>query len=111
MEIKQGDIFWVSLDPIKGHEQSGERPVLVLQNDLLNPHLSTVVIAPITTNLATKGLFTTCFIEKDTTRLRKDSIVLLYQLRAVDKVRFKKKIGQISPDKMNEIKFQMALLF
>jgi mRNA interferase MazF len=111
MNIKQGDIYWVGLNPVKGHEQSGIRPVLVLQNNLLNQHLSTVLVAPLTTNLTAKGLLTTYFIEKGTAKLKQSSIVLLYQLRAVDKSRFTKKIGQVEEKQMTEIKFQMALLF
>jgi mRNA interferase MazF len=58
MRIEQGDIFLADLNPVKGHEQAGFRPVLIMQNNILNQHLSTVIIVPITANLKAKGAHT-----------------------------------------------------
>ncbi|MFA6917848.1 MAG: type II toxin-antitoxin system PemK/MazF family toxin, partial [Candidatus Gracilibacteria bacterium] len=90
MKIEQGDIYMANLNPTKGHEQAGMRPVLVMQNDILNKNLSTVIIAPITSNLSSKGLLTTWFLSGKTSGLNIDSVVLLFQIRTVDKLRLEK---------------------
>jgi mRNA interferase MazF len=101
--IKQGDIFLVNLNPIKGHEQGGLRPALILQNDQLNHNLSTVIIAPITSNMALKGLMTTHFLPAKSSGLNRDSLVLVYQVRTIDKGRFIKRIARISKNDFFEI--------
>ncbi len=110
-KIKQGDIFWADLNPVRGHEQAGCRPVLVLQNDLLNKNLNTIIIAPLTTNVSVKGFLTTYFFSAKQSKLNKDSIALLYQIRTIDKTRLQEKLSQLSEQQMREIKLQMALLF
>ncbi len=85
MNIKQGDIFLANLNPIKGHEQTGTRPIIILQNNILNKNLNTIIIIPITSNLAAKGKMTTYFLEKNVTNLNKDSVALLFQIRTIDK--------------------------
>lgn len=110
MKIKQGDIVWVSLDPVKGHEQAGMRPVLILQNDLFNEHLSTVLAIPLTTNLRTKDFVSTYFLESKMTSLKKDSIALVHQLRCIDKTRIQKKLGRVSTEALSEIKLRLALI-
>ena len=62
--VRQGDIFTADLNPVKGHEQAGFRPVLVLQNNILNANLHTVIIAPVTKNLRARGYLTTYFLDK-----------------------------------------------
>lgn len=109
--IKQGMILLADLDPVKGSEQAGYRPVVVLQNNILNKHLSTVVIAPVTKNLKARGLFTTFFLDKKLAGLNYDSIVLLFQLRTIDKSRFKKYISTMSDLGFGELKRQLALIF
>lgn len=110
IKIKQGDIAWASLDPTKGHEQSGLRPVLILQNDLFNEHLSTVLVVPLTTNLRTKNFVSTYFLDGKKSKLKKDSVVLLHQLRCIDKSRLQKKIGEVSTEELPQIKLRLALL-
>ncbi len=110
-KIKQGDIFWANLDPVQGHEQAGMRPVLIIQNEILNQNLSTILIAPITSNLTVKGRLTTYFLSKKTSKLKQDSIALLYQLRCIDKSRLLERAGSLSVDVMREVKWQMGLLF
>jgi mRNA interferase MazF len=110
-QINQGDIYWVNLNPIKGHEQAGVRPVLVMQNNILNRHLNTVVVAPLTSNLEAKGLMTTYFLPAKKTELKKDSIVLLNQMRAVDKRRLVKEAGHVRKSDFTQIRPKMLQIF
>jgi mRNA interferase MazF len=111
MKISQRTIYFANLNPTKGHEQSGLRPVIVLQNDILNKNLNTVVIAPLTSNLHAKGLLTTYFLDKNYYNLAFDSLILLTQIRTIDKSRLTRKITQIDPDTFREIKKQLTLIF
>ena len=105
---KHGAIYYADLNPAKGHEQAGFRPVLVLQNDILNKNLNTVIIVPITTNLKAKGYMTTYFLAKSISGLSQDSVVLLYQIRTIDKMRLKRLVSNLSPEVMKQIKEQVA---
>ena len=111
MKISQGDIMWADLSPVKGHEQAGFRPVLVLQNNILNPKLNTVVVAPITSNLQAKGKLLTFFLSASDTRLPQDSVALLFQVRTLDKSRLKKKVSTLETDSFQEVKKQLWYLF
>lgn len=108
--ILQGDIYLANLNPAIGHEQSGLRPVLVVQNDTLNQNLSTSIIAPLTSNLKFKGYLTTYFLEKTQTKLPLDSVVLLYQLRTLDQGRLTKRLGHLSDPLLRSIKKQLLLV-
>lgn len=110
-EIQQAEIYLANLDPVKGHEQGGYRPILILQNNHLNKHLNTVVIAPITKNLRYKGYLTTFFIEKKKSKLKFDSVALLYQVRTIDKKRLKKAVCQLDAVLFSAIKRQLSLVF
>jgi mRNA interferase MazF len=110
-QIKQGDIYLADLNPVKGHEQGGFRPVLVLQNDILNANLNTVIIAPITKNLSAKGYLTTFFLNKKISRLTHDSVALLYQIRTLDKERLKKPVSSLGAALFKDIKKQLFLVF
>lgn len=109
--IKQGAIFLANLNPVRGHEQSGYRPVIILQNNILNKNLNTVIIAPLTTNLKAKGYLTTFFLDKKVSKLAYDSIALLFQIRAIDKIRLKKYVSALSLQIFRELKRQMYLVF
>ena len=109
--IKQGDIYFVNLSPTKGHEQKGFRPVVVMQNNKLNKYLHTVVVAPITSNLKTAGLSLTHFLQKSKTGLKKDGVVLIFQIRAIDVRRLKKHVGILDQASFREIKRQLSLVF
>jgi mRNA interferase MazF len=111
MTIKQRGIYLVDLNPAKGHEQSGFRPVLVMQNNVLNKNLNTVIVAPITSNLKAKGKLTTHFLPKDKTGLDKDSVVLLFQIRTLDISRLKKEISLLDIDEFFQIKQQLEHIF
>lgn len=109
--IQQGAIYLVDLNPIKGHEQGGMRPVLVLQNDILNKNLNTVIIVPLTKNLSAKGYLTTYYLPKNLSKLKFDSVALIFQMRTIDKVRLKKLITFLPSTEIKAIKEQMTLLF
>ena len=102
--IQQGDIFWANLNPTKGHEQAGRRPVIILQNDILNQNLNTVMIAPTTTNLEAKNRLITYFLPATATGLMQGSVALLYQARTLDKKRLQEKITTLSPAQIQKIK-------
>lgn len=111
MKINQGDIFLANLNPTKGHEQFSFRPILILQNNILNENLNTVIIAPITSNLIAKGFLTTYFLDKKTSKLKSDSLILLHQIRTIDKSRLKKKINNIGEQNVTNIKQQFEFIF
>lgn len=109
--IQQGSIFMADLNPVKGHEQSGYRPVIVLQNNILNKNLNTVVIAPITKNLQARGLLTTFFLDRKNSNLRCESIVLLFQIRTIDKSRLKTFVSSLDTRLFTELKRQLGMVF
>ena len=103
MLIKRGDLFWVNLNPIKGSEQAGRRPVVVIQNDIGNELASTIIVAPLTTKHFSKEYPTNVSIPKGTAGLNSNSIVLLSQIRTIDKSRLEKKIGELSAPYLEKI--------
>lgn len=101
--ICRGDIFWAELDPVIGSEQGKTRPVLIIQNDVGNERSPVTIIACITSNLVRKDHPTNvCILAKDT-GLDCDSLVLLNQIRTIDKTRLRRKIGHVPDHKMLEI--------
>ena len=109
--IKQGEIYLADLNPTKGHEQAGYRPVLVLQNNILNKHLTTAIIVPLTTNVKAKGKMTTYFIDAKVSGLSQSSIALLFQIRTLDKKRLTKRIGLVDEAIIKDIKQQLQFVF
>lgn len=95
---RTGDIYWAWLEPIRGSEQSGRRPVVVFQNPALVRFTATALSIPLTTNIARVGVPGTFFIKKGEGGLAEDSVALAYQMRALDSVRLKKKIGTLSAE-------------
>lgn len=102
VEVKRGDILFVDLDGTKGSEQGGMRPVVVLQNDIGNKYSPCTIVAMITSQTKAK-LPTHITLHKGETGLLKDSIVLLEQVRTIDKCRIAKKISTLPDYKMEEI--------
>ena len=98
-EIKKGDVYFASLNPIVGSEQDGERPVVVVQKNLANKHSPTIIIVPITTVLKRMELPTHIPISKNRF-LKKDSMILVEQIRAIDKKRLKAYLGHLKPEQM-----------
>ena len=103
MEINRGDIFYADLSPVVGSEQGGTRPVLVVQNDVGNKYSPTVIIAAITSQLDKAKLPTHIELKKDEYNLAKDSVVLLEQIRTLDKRRLKTLVGKVDPLTMNKV--------
>ena len=108
MNIRGGDIFYADLRPVVGSEQGGVRPVLVVQNDTGNKHSPTVIIAAITSRMTKAQLPTHVKIDSNKYDMIKDSVILLEQLRTIDKTRLKDKVCHLD----NEIilKVDKALL-
>ncbi len=103
MEINRGDIFYADLSPVVGSEQGGVRPVLVVQNNVGNKYSPTVIIAAITSQLSKAKLPTHIELSHSKYNLPKDSVVLLEQIRTLDKRRLQEKLGAIDPATMQSI--------
>ena len=103
MIIKRGDIFLANLEPTKGCEQGGVRPVLIIQNDISNKHSPVTIIAAITSKVFEKEYSTNIFISKGESSLDKDSTIMLNQIRTIDNVRLMKKIGLLDNFTMNKV--------
>lgn len=107
MIIKRGDIFFADLSPVVGSEQGGLRPVLIIQNDVGNKYSPTVIVAAITSQVNKTKLPTHVEIGALGNGLSKNSVVLMEQLRTIDKRRLKEKIGHI--DELSIERVQSAL--
>ena len=103
MTIKRGDIYYADLSPVVGSEQGGLRPVLIVQNDVGNKYSPTVIAAAITSQLGKAKLPTHIDVYAEKYGLVKDSVVLLEQIRTLDKRRLKDRIGVLPQDVMKRI--------
>lgn len=103
MEIVRGEIYYADLSPVVGSEQGGIRPVLVVQNDVGNKFSPTVIIAAITSQLSKSRLPTHIELPKESYKLPKDSVVLLEQIRTLDKRRLKDKIDTLDEGTMQKV--------
>ena len=97
MPIKRGEIYWAVLDPARGSEQAGHRPVVVLQNNIGNEFSPTTIVAPLTTKKFSKEYPTNVAIPRSSGILKEDSVVLLSQIRTIDKSRLGKKVTSLTP--------------
>ena len=102
-EIKRGDIYYADLSPVVGSEQGGVRPVLVVQNDIGNKYSPTIIIAAITAKIDKAKLPTHVEIKANEYGLVKNSVVLLEQIRTIDKKRLREKIGSFDRKMMNKV--------
>lgn len=93
--VKKGEIYFADLNPVIGSEQGGVRPVLIVQNDIGNKYSPTVIVAAVTSQINKAKLPTHVEIPAEGNGLAKDSVVLLEQLRTIDKKRLREKIGRI----------------
>lgn len=100
MNIKRGDVFFADLSPVRGSEQGGQRPVLIIQNNIGNKYSPTVIVAAITAKIAKAKLPTHVEVGASQVGLLKDSVVLLEQVRTIDKTRLIQKLGQLENDVM-----------
>lgn len=103
MIIKRGDVFYADLSPVVGSEQGGVRPVLVIQNDIGNRFSPTVIIAAITAQIQKAKLPTHVEIEAKTHGMERDSVILLEQIRTIDKQRLTDKITHLEEDTMRKV--------
>ena len=98
--VKRGDIFYADLSPVIGSEQGGTRPVLIVQNDTGNKHSPTVIAAAITSQTGKARLPTHINIAGGSVGLSKDSVILLEQVRTIDKRRLREKMGRLDDQHM-----------
>ena len=109
--IKRGDIFYADLSPVVGSEQGGLRPVLIIQNDVGNRYSPTVIAAAITSRMGKTRLPTHIDIFADRVGLAKDSVILLEQIRTLDKRRLKEKMGHLDTAVMTQVNNAIAVSF
>lgn len=103
LNIRRGDIFYADLRPVVGSEQGGIRPVLIIQNDVGNKHSPTVIIAAITSKMNKAKLPTHIEIDASAYDLVRDSVILLEQLRTIDKQRLKDKICHLDQEILSQV--------
>ncbi|MBR7037839.1 MAG: type II toxin-antitoxin system PemK/MazF family toxin [Oscillospiraceae bacterium] len=111
MTVRRGEIYYADLSPVVGSEQGGVRPVLIVQNDVGNRHSPTVIAAAITSRLDKAKLPTHISLEAATCGLQRDSIVLLEQIRTIDKRRLKDRMGALTPDAMQRVDNAISVSF
>ncbi len=111
MIVKRGDIFYADLSPVIGSEQGGIRPVLVVQNDVGNKYSPTIIVAAITSQINKAKLPTHVEISALEYGLTKDSVVLLEQIRTIDKRRLREKIGHFDEEMMNKVNDALMISF
>lgn len=111
MSVRRGEIYYADLSPVVGSEQGGVRPVLIVQNDVGNRHSPTVIAAAITSQKEKAKLPTHISLNADTCGLAKDSVVLLEQIRTIDKRRLKERMGEIDSTSMSKINDALTISF
>ena len=111
MTVKRGDIYYADLSPVVGSEQGGMRPVLIVQNDVGNKYSPTVIAAAITSQKYKNSLPTHISVRATDSGLQKDSIVLLEQVRTLDKQRLKERMGNLTQSEMNRIDRALSVSF
>ena len=109
--VRRGDIFYADLSPVVGSEQGGTRPVLIIQNDMGNRHSPTVIAAAITSQTGKARLPTHISLSGRSVGLNKDSIVLLEQVRTIDKRRLREHMGHVDDALMNQVDNAIAVSF
>ncbi len=109
MSIKKGDLYFADLSPVMGSEQGGIRPVLVVQNNVGNKFSPTVIVAAITSRRNKADLPTHVEIAADENGLAKNSVILLEQLRTIDKQRLKERIGTIDKTRLPEVNEALSI--
>lgn len=117
MTVKRGDIYYADLSPVVGSEQGGLRPVLIIQNDVGNRYSPTVIAAAITSRLSKNKLPTHIDVARNQTAdedcygLARDSIILLEQIRTLDKRRLKEKMGHLDEGLMQQVNSALSVSF
>ena len=103
MEPSRGEIYFADLNPVLGSEQGGFRPVLIVQNDIGNKYSPTVIISAITSQIQKARLPTHVELPARLSNLEKDSVILLEQIRTIDKKRLKKRVAKLDMDIMKQV--------
>ena len=111
MLVKRGEIYYADLSPVVGSEQGGIRPVLIVQNDIGNRHSPTVIAAAITSRRDKAKLPTHIDVQAATCGLTKDSVVLLEQIRTLDKRRLKDRMGELDTPYMTKVDHALQVSF
>ena len=107
--IKRGDIFYADLRPVVGSEQGGIRPVLIIQNDVGNRHSPTVICAAITSKMNKAKLPTHIEIDASSYGIEKDSVILLEQLRTIDKRRLKDQVCHLDQAMLDRVNHALEI--
>ena len=111
MIVKRGDLFYADLSPVVGSEQGGVRPVLVVQNDVGNKYSPTVIAAAVTSQINKAKMPTHIEISAETYGLAKDSVILMEQIRTIDKKRLREKIGHLDDELMADVDNALSISF
>jgi len=109
LSIKKGDLYFADLSPVMGSEQGGVRPVLVVQNNVGNKFSPTIIVAAITSKKNKSPIPTHVEIAADGNGLAKNSVILLEQLRTIDKQRLKERIGSIDKTRLPEVNEALSI--
>jgi len=109
--VKRGDIYYADLSPVIGSEQGGIRPVLIVQNDVGNKYSPTIIAAAITSQINKAKLPTHIEISAEEYGLNKDSVILLEQIRTIDKKRLREKIGRLDDGLMEQVNEAIGVSF
>ncbi len=111
IDVKRGEVFYADLSPVVGSEQGGVRPVLIVQNDMGNRHSPTVIAAAITSKHDKTSLPTHIDVKAGRTGLAKDSVVLLEQIRTLDKRRLREKAGHLDEADISRVNEALEISF
>ena len=109
--VRRGDIFYADLSPVVGSEQGGMRPVLIVQNDTGNKHSPTVIAAAITSQMGKARLPTHIELSAPSCGLNRDSVILLEQVRTIDKSRLRERMGKLDGPTMDKVDNAIAVSF
>ena len=109
--VKRGEIYYADLSPVVGSEQGGMRPVLIVQNDTGNRHSPTVIAAALPSRLDKATLPTHIALAEGSAGLNRDSIILLEQIRTLDKTRLRERMGRVDESTMNAVDAALAVSF
>ena len=111
MIVKRGDIYYADLSPVVGSEQGGIRPVLIIQNDVGNKYSPTVIAAAVTSKINKAKMPTHIELGAKEYGLNKDSVILLEQIRTIDKKRLREKIGHLDDELMADVDNALSISF
>ena len=111
MNVKRGEVFYADLSPVVGSEQGGLRPVLIVQNDVGNRYSPTVIAAAITSRQEKSSLPTHINLGAQSCGLQKDSVVLLEQVRTIDKKRLRERMGELDGSSMRQVNQALQISF